>query len=52
MADQRPCIPGKRYLGWDLPDPKGRSVEEVREARDDISERTRALFARLDRRAN
>ena len=29
-GDECPYIPGKRYLDWDLPDPKGRPLEEVR----------------------
>jgi protein-tyrosine-phosphatase len=40
--------PGKRYLDWDLPDPKGRPVEEVRAVRDDIAERVEALVRELD----
>ena len=38
-GDECPYIPGKRYLDWDLPDPKGRPLEEVREIRDDIERR-------------
>ena len=48
-GDQCPYIPGKRYIDWDLPDPKGRSIEEVREIRDDIGKRVRALIEQLDR---
>jgi len=51
-GDQCPVIPGKRYLDWDLPDPKGRPVEEVRAIRDDISERVHALLTELDRQAD
>ena len=36
-GDECPYIPGKRYLDWDLPDPKGRPLEEVRAIRDDIA---------------
>ena len=36
-GDECPYIPGKRYIDWDLPDPKGRPVEEVRAIRDDIA---------------
>jgi arsenate reductase len=43
-----PDFPGKRYLDWDLPDPKGQPVTEVRAIRDDIAERVRALVAELD----
>lgn len=31
-----PVLPGKRYVDWNLPDPSGRPVEEVRALRDDI----------------
>ena len=48
-GDACPYIPGKRYIDWDLPDPKGRPVEEVRALRDDITERVRVLAAELDR---
>ncbi len=47
-GDACPYIPGKRYLDWDLPDPKGRPIAEVRAVRDDIAERVRALVAELD----
>jgi protein-tyrosine-phosphatase len=42
-GDQCPYIPGKRYVDWDLPDPKGRSLDEVRALRDDIATRVAAL---------
>jgi arsenate reductase len=48
-GDSCPVIPGKRYLDWDLPDPKGRPVEEVRATRDEISRRVRELVEELDR---
>ena len=47
-GDECPYIPGKRYLDWDLPDPKGRPVDEVRATRDDITERVAALVRELD----
>jgi arsenate reductase (thioredoxin) len=47
-GDECPYIPGKRYLDWDLEDPKGRPVEEVRALRDDIDRRVRALVEELD----
>jgi arsenate reductase len=47
-GDECPHIPGKRYLDWDLPDPKGRSVEAVRETREEIERRVRELLAELD----
>jgi protein-tyrosine-phosphatase len=48
-GDACPYIPGKRYLDWDLPDPKGQSVDAVRRTRDDIAERVTALVRDLDR---
>jgi Protein-tyrosine-phosphatase len=47
-GDQCPFIPGKRYLDWDLPDPKGRPIEEVRATRDEIERRVTELLAELD----
>jgi arsenate reductase len=47
-GDECPYIPGKRYLDWDLPDPKGRPVEEVRAIRDQIAGRVDALVRELD----
>src|SRR5215211_7370373 len=32
-GDECPYIPGKRYLDWELPDPKGRPLEQVRDTR-------------------
>jgi len=46
-GDACPVYPGKRYVDWDLPDPAGKSVEEVRPIRDDIDGRVRALLAEL-----
>jgi len=47
-GDACPSIPGKRYIEWQLPDPKGRPLEEVRATRDDIARRVRDLAAQLD----
>ena len=47
-GDECPYVPGRRYLDWELDDPKGRPVEEVRAARDEIAARVRALVAELD----
>jgi arsenate reductase (thioredoxin) len=47
-GDACPFIPGKRYIDWELPDPKGRPLDEVRAARDDIAERVRQLVDELD----
>ena len=47
-GDECPYIPGKRYLDWDLDDPKGRPVDEVRATRDEIDRRVRELVEELD----
>jgi arsenate reductase (thioredoxin) len=47
-GDECPYIPSKRYVDWDLPDPKGRPVDEVRAVRDEIAARVEALVAELD----
>jgi len=47
-GDACPYIPGKRYLDWDLPDPDGRSRDEVRALREEITRRVEALVEELD----
>jgi arsenate reductase len=47
-GDECPYIPGKRYLDWDLPDPKRLPVDQVRVIRDEIADRVSALAAELD----
>ncbi|OJU80610.1 MAG: heat-shock protein HtpX [Solirubrobacterales bacterium 70-9] len=47
-GDECPYIPGKRYLDWGLQDPKDMTIEEVRELRDDISDRVDALLVELE----
>ena len=47
-GDQCPFVPGKRYLDWELSDPAGRPIGEVREIRDEIRARVDALAAELD----
>jgi arsenate reductase len=47
-GDTCPYIPGKRYVDWELDDPKGRPVEAVRSTRDDIVQRVEALVGELD----
>jgi arsenate reductase (thioredoxin) len=47
-GDKCPYIPGRRYVDWDLTDPSGRPVEEVRAIRDEIDRRVRELVAELD----
>ena len=46
-GDACPVYPGKRYLDWDLADPAGKPVQEVRPIRDDIDARVRALLTEL-----
>lgn len=46
-GDACPVFPGRRYLDWELPDPAGRSLEEVRLIRDEIDRRVRALVDEL-----
>ncbi len=46
-GDACPVFPGKRYLDWDLTDPAGKPVEEVRPIVDDIDRRSRAILAEL-----
>ena len=46
-GDACPVFPGRRYLDWDLADPAGKALDEVRPIRDDIDRRVRALLAEL-----
>jgi arsenate reductase (thioredoxin) len=46
-GDGCPYIPDKRYVDWELPDPKGRPLDEVRATRDEIVRRTRSLAQEL-----
>lgn len=47
-GDACPLVPGKHYEDWDLDDPSGMSVEEVRPIRDEIRKRVVALMSRLE----
>ncbi|HWI96516.1 MAG TPA: heat-shock protein HtpX [Solirubrobacterales bacterium] len=47
-GDKCPYIPGKRYLDWELEDPTGRPLEEVRRTREEIERRVVELIAELD----
>jgi arsenate reductase (thioredoxin) len=49
-GDRCPYIPGKRYLDWDLPDPAGRPIDEVRAIRDEIERRVGELLAAIPSR--
>lgn len=46
-GDTCPVFPGKRYLDWQVTDPAGRTVDEVRPIRDEIGARVRALLTAL-----
>ena len=46
-GDACPVYPGKRYLDWQVPDPAGQPLEQVRRIRDDIDARVRTLLAEL-----
>jgi arsenate reductase (thioredoxin) len=47
-GDACPVYPGKRYLDWDLPDPAGLTLNEIRPIRDEIGRRVAALLADID----
>ena len=46
-GDACPVFPGRRYLDWELADPAGKALYEVRAIRDDIDRRVRALLVEL-----
>lgn len=46
-GDACPVYPGKRYLDWQLEDPAGKSVEEIRPIRDEVDRRVRSLLVEL-----
>jgi len=50
-GDACPYIPGKRYIDWNLSDPKGRPLAEVRATRDEIARRVDRLVNELDTRS-
>ena len=50
-GDECPYIPGKRYLDWDLQDPAGLPLDEVRAIRDDIASRVNEIVLELNRSA-
>jgi arsenate reductase len=47
-GDACPYIPGKRYIDWDLPDPSGQPLSDVRATRDEIARRIRVLLQEID----
>jgi arsenate reductase len=50
-GDSCPIYPGKRYEDWELPDPADQTLETVREIRDEIHDRVKALAASLTKEA-
>jgi arsenate reductase (thioredoxin) len=48
-GDECPVIPGRRYIDWDMPDPKGLPHAEVESIRDEIARRVSELVETLDR---
>jgi arsenate reductase (thioredoxin) len=46
-GDACPIFPGKRYLDWQLDDPAGLPIDQVRPIRDEIDQRVQALIAEL-----
>jgi len=46
-GDECPFFPGKTYLDWDLPDPAGKDLAEVRPIRDAVRERVADLLKTL-----
>lgn len=46
-GDACPIFPGKRYVDWELDDPAGKTVEQVRPIRDDLERRVRGLMVEL-----
>jgi arsenate reductase (thioredoxin) len=44
-GDACPVLPGKRYLDWELPDPSGRPLEDVRALREEIGRRVNGLVS-------
>jgi arsenate reductase (thioredoxin) len=51
-GDECPYVPGKRYIDWDLQDPRGLPLEQVRAIRDEIAGRVDELVIELDRGAS
>jgi arsenate reductase (thioredoxin) len=47
-GDECPFIPGKRYIDWELPDPSGQPIDDVRAIRDEIGRRVDALIGELN----
>jgi protein-tyrosine-phosphatase len=46
-AEQCPFVPGARKMDWDLPDPAGKSIEFMRDVRDEIEKRVQDLISEI-----
>jgi protein-tyrosine-phosphatase len=46
-GDACPIFPGKKYQDWELADPAGMAVEDIRPVRDEIERRVLALLDQL-----
>jgi len=51
-GDACPYVPAKRYVDWELTDPHGQGLEQVRAIRDEIGERVAGLVEELDRQTS
>ena len=47
-GDACSIYPGKRYLDWEVDDPSGKTLEDIRPIRDDLKQRVRGLIADLN----
>jgi arsenate reductase len=47
-GDACPVFPGKRYVDWEIEDPSGKAIEDVRPIRDELEQRVRSLMAELE----
>jgi len=48
-GDACPHLPAEKRLDWDLPDPKGKSAQEIRAIRDTIENHIKKLFGELEK---
>ena len=46
-GDTCPVFPGKRYVDWEIEDPAGKSLDQVRPIRDELERRVRDLMIEL-----
>ena len=47
-GDACPIYPGKTYQDWDVTDPAGKTVEQVRPIRDEIARRVEVLIGQIE----